>query len=270
MFFVPAYHHPAKANAVHPVSTVMRYGRHTGIRLILTAVFCAPAPAQEPPPDLVKRVARQEAITQAERDQYTYRQTVIVEELDDKGGKTGEYREVRDIIFSPTQTRTEQVVGTPKSTLQRLKLTDEDFHDIREIQPFVVNEDVLFIYETKYRGVERVDDIDCYVLQVRPRQILQGMRLFDGLLWVSQSDYSIIRMEGQAVPQIRRAQQENLFPRFTTLRRPVDGKYWFPAHTYADDTLPFRSGPIRIRLTIRYTEYKRFGAESQIKFGETK
>ena len=248
----------------------MKYGRHTGIRLILATAFWGLASAQEPPPNLAKLVARQEAITEKERDQYTYRQTVILEELDNKGAKTGEYREIRDIIFSPTQVRTEQVVGTPANTLQRLKLTDEDFRDIREIQPFIMNEDVLFIYESKYRGTERVDDVDCFVLQVRPRQILQGMRLFEGMLWVSREDYSIIRMEGQAVPQLLSAKQENLFPRFTTLRRPVDGKRWFPAHTYADDTLPFRSGPIRIRLTIRYSDYKRFGAESQIKFGEAK
>lgn len=248
----------------------MRYGRHTGIRLILATAFCGLGFTQDPPPDLAKRIARQEAITEKHRDQYTYRQTVILEELDNKGGKAGEYREIRDIIFSPTQVRTEQVVGMPANTLQRLKLTDEDFRDIREIQPFIMNEDVLFIYESKYRGTERVDDVDCFVLQVRPRQILHGMRLFEGMLWVSQKDYTIIRMAGQAVPQLLSSKQENLFPRFTTLRRPVDGAHWFPAHTYADDTLPFRSGPIRIRLTIRYSDYKRFGAESQIKFGEAK
>ena len=248
----------------------MRYGRHTRIRLILAVAYSLAAFAQDPPPDLAKRIARQEAVTEKHRDQYTYRQTVILEELDDKGGKTGEYREVRDIIFSPTQVRSEQAVGTPVNTLQRLKLTDEDFRDIREIQPFIMNEEVLFLYGNKYRGTERVDDVDCFVLHVRPRQILHGMRLFEGLLWVSQKDYSIIRMEGQAVPQLLSAKQENLFPRFTTLRRSVDGRHWFPAHTYADDTLPFRSGPVRIRLRIRYTDYKRFGAESEVKFGEVK
>jgi hypothetical protein len=207
---------------------------------------------------------------QAERSQYTYRQIVVLEELDKRGGKAGEYRETRDIIFSPQGTRTEQIIDSPSTTLQRLRLTEEDFRDIREIQPFVLTEDMMFVYETKYRGTERMDDIDCFVLQVRPRQILHGMRLFEGLLWIHPEDFSIVRMEGQAVPQILGTKQENLFPRFTTIRRPIDGKYWFPVHTYANDALPFRTGPIRIRLTIRYSDYKRFGAESQIKFGEVK
>jgi len=104
------------------------------------------------------------------------------------------------------------------------------------------------------------------VLQVRPRQILQGQRLFDGLIWADKRTFSIVRMEGQAVPQIRTMKSENLFPRFTTIRRPVDGERWFPVTTYADDSLPFRTGPQRIRLIIRYSNYKKFGAESSVTF----
>ncbi len=75
-----------------------------------------------------------------------------------------------------------------------------------------------------------------------------------------------MRTEGQAVPQIHSMKSENLFPRFTTIRRPLEGGYWFPARTFADDTLEFRTGPQRIRLNIRYSDYKRFGAESSIQY----
>jgi hypothetical protein len=221
--------------------------------------------AEEPPPDLVKRVARREAETQAERDHYTYRQSVTVEELDDRGTVRGEYKEMRDIVFSPTAERTEQIVGRPQMRLKQLLLTEEDFRDIRDIQPLVLTPDRLFIYETRFRGEERMDDVDCWVLQVRPRQILQGQRLFDGLLWVDRKTYDIVRLEGQAVPQIRTTKSENLFPRFTTIRKPVAGR-WFAVYTHADDTLHFRTGPQRIKLKIRYSDYKRFGAESVVTF----
>ena len=98
----------------------------------------------------------------------------------------------------------------------------------------------------------------------------QGQRLFDGMLWVSKADFGIVRAEGQAVPQILSTRQENLFPRFTTIRRKVDGKHWFPVFTFADDVLPFRNGPQRERLRIRYSEYKKFGAESSVTFEEPK
>jgi hypothetical protein len=79
------------------------------------------------------------------------------------------------------------------------------------------------------------------------------------MLWADKKTFSIVHMEGQAVPQIRTMKAENLFPRFTTVRRPVDGEHWFPVTTYADDTLYFRTGGQRIRLTIRYSNYKSSG-----------
>jgi len=75
----------------------------------------------------------------------------------------------------------------------------------------------------------------------------------------------VMRSEGKAVPEIITAKQENLFPRFVTTRKPVNG-FWFPAVTAADDTLYFRSGPIREKLTIRYNNYRKFGSETTVTF----
>ena len=220
--------------------------------------------AQEPPANLVRLVAQRETETEKERNEYTYRQNVTIEELDDHGTVRGYYREVRDVIFSPEHERTEQFVGTPVKSLKNLILTDEDFADVRNIQPLVLTLDQLFNYETRFKGDEVMDDVDCWVLQVRPRQFLSGMRYFDGMVWVDKKEFNIVRMEGQAVPQIRTTKQENLFPRFTTIRKPIDGKHWFPVYTYSDDVLHFKNGPLRQRLRISYTEYKRFGAESKL------
>jgi len=225
-------------------------------------LFTPCARAQDAPPNLAKLVAHRESETEAERNEYMYRQTVTIEELDGHGAARGQYREVRDIIFSPKHERTEDMIGKAEKGLKYLLLTDEDFRDIRDIQPLVLTEDRLWNYQTRFRGEETMDGQDCWVLQVRPRQILQGQRFFDGLIWVDKKEYNIVRMEGQAVPQIRTTKTENLFPRFTTIRQAIDGKHWFPAYTYADDTLEFRAGPQRIRLRIAYSNYRRFSAES--------
>jgi hypothetical protein len=238
------------------------------IGLILAFVLSAPQlrPQDTPaaPANLAKLVAHRETETEAERNEYMYRQTVTIEELDNNGAARGAYREVRDIVFSPKHERTEELVGQPSNGLKQLLMTDEDFHDVREIQPLVLTEDRLWNYETRFRGEESVDGVDCWVLQVRPRQILAGQRFFDGLLWVDKKDYNIVRMEGRAVPEIRTTKSENLFPRFTTIRKPVDGAHWFPVYTYADDTLQFRAGPQRERLRIAYSNYRRFRVESTI------
>jgi hypothetical protein len=108
------------------------------------------------------------------------------------------------------------------------------------------------------------------VVEVRPRQILSTQRFFEGLIWASKKDLSIVRTEGRAVPQILSLHQENLFPRFTTTRKLVNGNFWFPAMTYADDTLPFHTGPQRIKLTVRYNNYQKFGSSSVVTFDPVK
>ena len=229
---------------------------------MLLAPTASAQSAEEPPPNLAKLVAHRETETIAERNEYTYRQTFTLQEVDDHGGAHGEYKEVRDIVFSPTHERSEEVVGKPSDTLTRIKLTDEDFRDIREIQPLTLSEEQLWNYDTRIRGDEMVDDVDCWVLQIKPRQILEGQRFFEGLLWVDKKEYNIVRLQGRAVPQIYSRGQENLFPRFTTIRKPIDGKHWFASVTVADDTLEFRSGPQREKLTISYSNYKRFNVSS--------
>jgi len=233
--------------------------------ILASALSISPlATADDPPPNLTRLIAARETETAQAQSNYTYRQTVTLDELNANGLAVGTYREVRDIIFSPAQERSEQTVGTPFSTLTHLQMTAEDFRDIRDVQPFLLTKDQAFLYETQFRGEENMDGVDCFVVQIRPRQILDGQRLFDGMLWVSKKDYSVIRSEGQAVPEIRTLKSENLFPHFTTLRQKVEGDFWFPVTTYGDDTLYFRGGAQRVRLTIRYTEYRRFGADSKI------
>jgi hypothetical protein len=216
----------------------------------------------------VRLVAASETANRNARDHYTYRQTVIIQEFDRKGLPGGQFRMVQDIVFSPDGKRTEQLVGRRLDGLKRLKLTEEDYEDLRSVQPFLFTTDQLWLYETQFRGEETVDGLDCWVITVRPRQTLSGQRLFEGTFWVHKQDLSVVRSHGRAVPQLLSRKQENLFPAFTTLREKIDGKHWFPVHTHSDDVLPFSSGPLRMRMTIRYQDYKRFTAETIIKFQE--
>lgn len=271
MDFMRAYATAAIAINSQAMSTTVRNRvRSSGIIAIVTLSFSMFLHAAEPPANLAKRVAHRESETAAERSQYAYTQSVKLNEM--PGGKAslgGEYRELREVVFSPSGDRTDRIIGEPVNNLKNLILTEEDFDDFRNIQPFVMTEDQLWNYESKYKGEERIEGVDCWVLSVKPRQILSGQRLFEGLLWINQADFSVVRSEGQAVPQIRTGKQENLFLRFTTVRRRVNG-FWFPAMTYADDTLHFRTGPIREKLIIRYNDYKKFGSETKIVFEDPK
>jgi hypothetical protein len=249
----------------------MKYGRKVrNIAPIVALGLLFPAlrlRAADPPAGLLKKIAERETETSQARANYTYRQSVTIQEFDDLGRITGQYREVRDITYSPNRVRYEQVVEAPRSTLAQIKLTPEDFADLRNVQPFLLTSETLPLYEGQYKGEETMDGQLCFVEYVRPKQILSKQRFFQGTFWVRESDLAVIRTEGQAVPQIETTKEQNLFPHFTTLRRQVDGKWWFPVETYADDTLFFRDWPQRIKVVIRYMNYKRFETESTITFG---
>lgn len=261
----------AAANAIHRHAKLMKNGRIAfGIALIVASglvPLASPLYAADPPPHLLKRIAEREAENGKARQNYLYRQSVTIEEVNNSGMITGRYHEVSDITFSSTHVRNEQVVQAPQNTLTRIKLTPQDFSDLRNIQPFLLTPDQVPLYEGTYKGEETMDGYPCFVEYIQPRQILEGQRFFQGTLWVRQSDLSVVRSEGQAVPQIETLTEENLFPHFTTIRQEVDGKWFFPVRTYADDTLYFREQPQRIRIDIGYSNYRRFGAESTITYG---
>ena len=266
MPFMRANTNAANPSTSHPTLTAARKRPgEFGIAVIIAFGAILPLHAADPPPDLLKRVARRETETAQERSHYVYTQSVRLRELDARGGQTGEYRETREVIFSPTGERSERFVEPPVSTLKNLVMTDEDFADIRNIQPFVLTTDQLWNYDADFKGEEPVDGVDCWVLRIRPKHILSGQRLFDGMLWIRQDDLSVVRSEGQAVPQIVTLRKENLFPRFATERKPING-FWFPSLTSADDTLYFRSGPIREKLIVRYSGYRKFGSDTNITY----
>jgi len=47
----------------------------------------------------------------------------------------------------------------------------------------------------------------------------------------------------------------------------VDGKYWFPTYTKADDVLHFSSGDVHIKIIVKYSNYKKFGSDVKILYG---
>ncbi len=224
------------------------------------------ASGPRPPRDLAKRVARNESFIRAMRDQYTFRQRFQFEELSTGGQRMGVYQEEREVVFSPDKGRDEVLAKLPSNSLKRIRLTDEDFHDVREIQNFLFTEDVLWLYQIRFQGEEQVEGEPCWVMRVSPRNLLDGMRFFEGVLWVSKTDEEIVQASGHAVPEIRTTQHENLFPAFTTIRQRIDG-HWMPVRTVADDNLNYSSGRQRVRLQVHFADYRRFGADSSIAFG---
>lgn len=217
---------------------------------------------KEPPPipaeDIIKRFAEREAEFRLERDNYTYTQSFSIQTLDDDNRPDGEYRMTSDIIFTPEGKRFEKVTYAPQNTLQRIMLSEQDLDDVRNVQPFVLTTTELPKYNVTYVGHQQVDELSCYVFDVAPKVIEKKQRYFQGRVWVDDKDLQIVMTDGKAVPDIITKNNENVFPRFRTYRQNIEHGYWFPVYTRADDFLHFRSGDVHIRMTIRYSNYKRY------------
>ena len=217
-----------------------------------------------PVDQIIQHFAEREAEFKRERDNYTYTQTFVVQTIDAGGQPDGEYRMTSDIVFSPTGKRYDKVTYAPPSTLQRVSLSEQDFADLQNVQPFVLTTNELPKYDITYVGRQQVDELSTYVFEVKPKKIEKNQRYFQGRIWVDDKDLEIVKTYGKAVPDILKRNEENFFPRFETYRENIEGHYWFPTYTHADDVLHFSSGDIRIRMTVRYKDYKRFRVTSRI------
>jgi hypothetical protein len=252
--------------------------------LLAFAVMALPALAQEgplestqpqdiTPEEIIKRFAEKETQFAKAREQYTYRQDVKVQTVD---GETvdGEYREVFDVLFDDRGKRLENVVFAPQSSLTKIYMSQEDMQDIRHMLPFVLTTEELPEYNIIYVGQQQEDELRCFVFDIAPKKIEGKKRYFQGRVWVDNHDLQIVKTYGKTVPDLcnghpcnevkKRGDQENLFPKFTTWRQQIDGQYWFPVYTKADDELHFKMQDVHIKEIVKYEDYKRFGSNVKI------
>lgn len=230
-------------------------------------------PKDTTPDEIIKRFAAKETEFAKARDQYTYRQDVKVETVD---GDTvdGQYREVFDVMFDDKGKRIENVVFAPQSSLSRIFMSQEDLDDIRHRLPFVLTDVEIPEYNILYVGQQQEDELHCYVFDIAPKKIEGKKRYFQGRVWVDDHDFQIVKTYGKTVPDLcnghpcsassKHGDQENLFPKFTTWRQQIDGQYWFPVYTKADDELHFKMEDVHIREIVKYEDYKRFGSNVKI------
>ena len=247
---------------------------------LLAALTALPALAQEgqlentppsgtTPEEIIKHFAAKEKEFKEARDQYTYRQDVKVETLDGET-ITGMYHEVFDVTYDDKGKHLENVVFAPQSTLREggLEMDSGDFEDLRHRLPFVLTSDDVNEYNILYVGQQTEDELHCYVFDLAPKAFVGKKRYFQGRIWVDDHDFQIVKTYGKGVPEILdkkgKGKEEHLYPKFTTWRQQIDGQYWFPVFTRADDELHFRQGDIHIREIVKYEDYKRFGSNVKI------
>ncbi len=239
-----------------------------GCAAIVNAADTKPVPTPDQIQNIIKQFTQKETDFAAARESYTYRQTSKMEETDPPGGT---YEIVEEVSFDDRNRRISHVTHAPVGGFEHIMMTGEDEQDLRNVMPFVMTNSTADQYDVSYVGREQVDEIPCYVFSVKPKTLTKDRkRYFDGQIWVDDQDMQIVKTYGRGVGYLRRGEDQQ-FPKFETYRQQIDGKYWFPTYTYADDTLNFKDGQSqRIKVIVKYDQYKKyeFKTESTIKYGD--
>jgi outer membrane lipoprotein-sorting protein len=262
--------------AVHPIESLMVFRTFALVFFLVVFVGGAVAADQKPDPapseiqNIIQKFTAKETEFAAARENYTYRQSSKIQETDPAGGS---YEVVENVSFDDRNRRTSHVVHAPVTSLQNILMTNEDEQDLRNVMPFVFTTADADEYDVKYVGRENVDEISCYVFTIKPKSVTKEnrkKRYFEGQAWVDDQDLQIVKTYGKGIGYQGRNEDQQ-FPKFTTYREQIDGHYWFPTYTYADDTLNFKDGQAqRIKVVVKYTDYKKyeFKTQTSITFGE--
>jgi hypothetical protein len=190
---------------------------------------------------------------------YTFKRDVVVQTIGDDGRVTGEYHRTSSFVFDDSGTSFEKILFFPAPTIAEITISAEDLKYFGG-NAFALESSKINDYNFAYVGKENIDGLNTYAFDVTPKILSDPARLetlkkegvyFQGRVWVDDQDFHIVKMRGKGVPEIKQR-----FPIVETYRKQIDGKYWFPSYTYADDELKFNNGQtIHIRVSVRFSEF---------------
>ena len=214
------------------------------------------------PEEIIKRFAAKELEFKEVWEQYTYTQHILFQILSFEGDVQEEQEMSVEVYFTSDGKRKTRTLEE-RGQLRSLRVSKEDLDDAIYRQPFVLTTVELPNYRIEYRGEKLIDELYTYEFDVEPRKIEKGQRYFKGRIWVDDIDFQIVMTQGKVVPDY----SDNKFPKFETVREQIDGDYWFPTWTEADDILQFGQRRVRIRELITYENFKKFEVNTSIKYG---
>lgn len=225
-------------------------------------VSSASAPAASTAGVDVERIIREftakETTFREALNQYSFKREAIVQTIGMGGQISGEYRRVSRFVFDDSGKRYEKILLFPLPTLTEVQLSVEDLEDLSGVQTFALEPSQINLYNLTYVGKEKVDELTCYVFDVAPKVMPDPKktkeRFFKGRIWIDDQDVQVVKVRGKGVPE----KKNTRYPTYETYREQIDGKFWFPTYTYADEELIFDSGQvIHLRMRITFNEFVR-------------
>ena len=220
-----------------------------------------PEPSPEAPPvpvpEIIKRFSENEQAMLLAHSAYGYRKSVRVEELDENGKPVGTFQFSTVLAQLPDGRVYERELKHPETNLNVLNLEPESLTPLLKIPPLPFTAAQLVHYDLKYLGTQKLDELNTYIFRVEPKQVERQRAYFKGVIWVDDQDFVIVKTMGHWVTELGEISTDNFpFKFFDTYRENVQGKIWFPSYLRADDSVNTKNGLVRVRLIVRWEDYK--------------
>jgi TonB family protein len=185
---------------------------------------------------------------------YSFKRDALLQKIGMGGQVEGEYHKISLLTFDDSGNRYEKISFFPMPSLP--EVTNEDIEDLGGVEPFALEPSNINKYDIRYVGKEKIDELNLYVFDVTPKVMPDPKkikdRLFLGRVWVDDQDLQIVKTKGKGVPETK----NNKFPVVETYREHIDGRYWFPTYSYADEELIYENGgSLHIRMKVRYSDF---------------
>ena len=203
---------------------------------------------------IIQSFTTKEAEFRRALNSYSFTRDALMQKIGMGGQVTGEYHRVSTFTFDDQGNRYEKISFFPMSSMP--EVTNEDIDDLGGVEPFALDPAKVGRYNIRYAGKEKIDELNLYIFDVSPKVMPDPKkskeRLFSGRIWVDDQDLQIVKTKGKGVPETK----NNKFPTVETYREHIDGRYWFPTYSYADEELIFdNGGSIHVRMKVRYTDF---------------
>jgi hypothetical protein len=212
-----------------------------------------PGPPPIPVEVIIQKFSANEDVMKQKFDTYDYTQTVRIDELADPGGK---FSVTGDVYTRPDGQRYMRVEKQPESNLKVEMYTLEDVRTISNLPLFLLTSQEIANYNFKYVGQEKLDQLTTYIFQVKPKMLSRKRRFFEGVIWVDDQDFAIVKSYGKLVSELSGNGTALPFTMFETYRENFQGKYWLPTYTRSDDYFKDdQNNELPLRLVIHSTEF---------------
>ena len=217
---------------------------------------------QKPSPSEILAAAaeRGRALQAALRD-YTYYAEITVQTVSQSDTITGKYYRFSQISFDRDGNRQEKILENTSTLPTGVYIGTNTANNLTRVYQFILTPETLSQYDLSYVGRERIDELDTFVFDIKPKAKLPDPdksddRYLKGRVWIDEQDLCVVKVAGQALPE----QSSHRTPKFETYFQNHQ-KYWFPAYTSADDSIRVGRSFTRVVVNVRFTGYKKVSAK---------